>query len=43
MHVGIKPFVNISLKHEYMHLGESTNRGIVWTITLVIILDYIQM
>jgi len=29
MHVGIKPSVNISLGHEYMHLGESMNRGIV--------------
>jgi hypothetical protein len=28
MHVGIRPFVTISLKHEYMRLGESMNRGI---------------
>ncbi len=24
-------------------VGESTNRGAVWTVTFVIILDYIQM
>jgi hypothetical protein len=45
-HITLTPydiFNTMILKFYEGIVGESMNRGIVWTITFVIILDYIQM
>jgi hypothetical protein len=36
-------YIIILLVDVHCQEGESMNRGIVWTFTLVIVLDYIQM